>query len=383
MIKKFFVKLTAGFIVYRPWRKIAREFLMTFRCRMLFDYWQLSFGAVAKKSVLLIEPNGCHGEVLPGMAKYFMDLGYKVSVVLSAENFAQKPFCRMSGIKVFCLNEILLKRFLQKHTDKAKTYDKLVLTTSAFYNYPSDHKNFCALDAFLLREFDNLYVVEHELALCKDFNEEEYLRRNRLIVLGNFDKGVMVNPHYFGKLSLKPKNRKTNFIVVGGLSARRKNHEQLFEAVAALIKKGATDFKVTVVGRGALPKLPKEIKKYIDFKGRLNFPHMYQEMENADFFLPLLDGINPDHERYITTGVTGSAQLIYGFLTPPLIERKFASFYGFNNKNSCIYDTGDLAFAMRTAMMMTPEEYEIMRVALKELADDVYRQSLENLKKIL
>ena len=101
MIKKFFVKLTAGFIVYRPWRKIAREFLMTFRCRMLFDYWQLSFGAVAKKSVLLIEPNGCHGEVLPGMAKYFMDLGYKVSVVLSAENFAQKPFAECRELRYF------------------------------------------------------------------------------------------------------------------------------------------------------------------------------------------------------------------------------------------------------------------------------------------
>ena len=382
-MRKNLIKLLTSFIVYRPWRKKARMFLMTFRCRMLFDYSLLSFGVVAKKSVLLIEPNICHGEVLPGMAKYFMDLGYKVSVVLSAENFAQKPFCRMPEIKVFCLNEFLLKRFLLKHADKAKTYDKLVLTTSAFYNYPSGHKNFCALDAFLLRKFDNLYVVEHELALCKDFNEEEYLRRNRLIVLGNFDKGVMVNPHYFGKLSLKPKNRKTNFIVVGGLSARRKNHEQLFEAVAALIKKGATDFKVTVVGRGALPKLPKEIKKYIDFKGMLHFPRMYREMEKADFFLPLLDGTNPDHERYITTAVTGSAQLIYGFLTPLLIERKFASFYGFDNKNACVYDAGDLAFAMQTAMMMTPEEYEIMRIALKKLADDVYRQSLKNLKRIL
>ena len=110
---------------------------------------------------------------------------------------------------------------------------------------------------------------------------------------------------------------------------------------------------------------------------------MYREMEKADFFLPLLDGTNPDHERYITTAVTGSAQLIYGFLTPPLIERKFASFYGFDDKNACVYDAGDLAFAMQTAMMMTPEEYEIVRIALKKLADDVYRQSLKNLKRIL
>ena len=124
-MRKNLIKLLTSFIVYRPWRKKARMFLMTFRCRMIFDYGLLSFGAVAKKSVLLIEANICHGEVLPGMAKYFMDLGYKVSVVLSAENFAQKPFCRMPEIKVFCLNEFLLKRFLQKHADKAKTYDKL------------------------------------------------------------------------------------------------------------------------------------------------------------------------------------------------------------------------------------------------------------------
>ena len=31
-----------------------------------------------KNNVLLLETNGCHGEVIGGYAKYFQDLGYNV-----------------------------------------------------------------------------------------------------------------------------------------------------------------------------------------------------------------------------------------------------------------------------------------------------------------
>ncbi len=44
---------------------------------------------------------------------------------------------------------------------------------------------------------------------------------------------------------------------------------------------------------------------------------MYEAMRRAERFPPLLDPGNPAHNRYITTGVTGSAQLVYGFCENP------------------------------------------------------------------
>lgn len=64
---------------------------------------------------------------------------------------------------------------------------------------------------------------------------------------------------------------------------------------------------------------------------------MYEAMRRADYFLPLLDPGNPAHNRYTTTGVTGSAQLVYGFAKIPVIHEKFASFYGFNDRNALLY----------------------------------------------
>ena len=49
-----------------------------------------------------------------------------------------------------------------------------------------------------------------------------------------------------------------------------------------------------------------------------DFPAMYEAMRRADYFLPLLDPGNPAHDRYITTGITGSALLrLYGFAKIP------------------------------------------------------------------
>ena len=132
-MKKFFVQLVSNFIIYKPWRKFIRRFLMSFKIRMLPDYWRIILMPVPAKTVLLIEPNDCHGEVLPGLARYFADLGYSVRVILSAYNFAQAPFCRMPEVKVFCLNDTLLSYFVRKHKNKIEAYDALVLTSSSFY----------------------------------------------------------------------------------------------------------------------------------------------------------------------------------------------------------------------------------------------------------
>ena len=98
--------------------------------------------------------------------------------------------------------------------------------------------------------------------------------------------------------------------------------------------------------------------------------------------MPLLDPENPAHDRYLTTGVTGSAQLIYGFAKVPVIHSKFAEFYRFNNSNAIVYN-GDMADAMMRAINISGAEYETMRNELITTANEIKRESIDNLQEIL
>ena len=137
------------------------------------------------------------------------------------------------------------------------------------------------------------------------------------------------------------------------------------------------------MGEGELGKIPGHLRPFLHVAGKLDFPAMYEAMRRADYFLPLLDPGNPAHNRYITTGVTGSAQLVYGFAKIPVIHEKFASFYGFNDRNALLYREETLGGAMLRAIRQTEEEYAEMQQALLQLGRDIDRESRSNLERAL
>ena len=143
------------------------------------------------------------------------------------------------------------------------------------------------------------------------------------------------------------------------------------------------DFKVTAFGRGDSLDIPENLAPYIEFKGKLSYKDMYDEIKNADFILMLLDPKSKEHKRYMTTRVTGNAQLSYGFDKPVIINEEFADFYHFNSGNSIIEKGGDLATAMEEAINCSPEEYSKLQDNLKITANEIFKKSLENLKAII
>ena len=111
---------------------------------------------------------------------------------------------------------------------------------------------------------------------------------------------------------------------------------------------------------------------------------MYKEIEEADFILPMLDPKNIEHEIYIKNKVSGTFQLIYGFLKIAIINKKFAEPYGLNEANSIIYDNNEyLTNVMIKAIKMNNKEYIEKQNCLKEYSDKIYNQSLDNLKSII
>lgn len=379
-LRKISTNIFCLFIWHRPTRHKVHDWLNDFELDRLMTYLRYVFSPLRSRSVLLIELNNCHGEVIGGIIPYFQKLGMNIDIMINSVLLDEKNFCRqdMKKVRIYPITK-WRRCFLTAR--KTRRYPYVFLMTSAcYYIVKPDGGYGCMLPLFdgtKLKPF----VVEHDLNDVAQFGEEEMLRENRLITLGKFDRGIYVNPHLFGTVNMMPKHGTTTFIVVGNIEAKRKNFNLLTDALTTLAAAGK-DFKVIVIGRGTLDALPANVRPHIEITGRLDFEQMFDKLESADFFLPLLDPENPAHDRYLTTGVTGSAQLIYGFGKIPVIHKKFAAFYRFNDSNAVIYEN-DLADAMSMVIDMTPDEYATYCANMKATAAQIANESLKNLKEIL
>lgn len=333
--------------------------------------------SVKNNSALLIEINDFHSETLPAMEKYFLDLGFNVDIIISNEEYQLKPFCRIKNEKltIYPMSDAAAKKVLQnKITEK---YEHI-------YFNSDKHANNSYFEFFKPKKALTNKIIN----MCHRPDTYNSPIKKLLMLaplpLKDKDRFKVVNTHYFGDIQTPEKNDTTNFIVIGNIENKRKNHNLLYSVVEALHNQGFTNFKVTVIARIGELNTPENIKNYFDFKGRLDYEQMFNELEKADFFLTLLDPENPEHDRYIETGTSGSFQLIYGFRKPCLINKKFARLHGFNTENSLVYEhNSDLAQTMIEAINMSKEEYKEKQDKLAEFANNLYKNSLENLKEIL
>ncbi len=339
---------------------------------------------IKKNSVLLVEINDWHGEVLPGIAKYFLDLGFNIDILLSDSEYQNDPFSRMKSekINIFPVSNMVAKKLLES-PNFIDQYTKVYLNSDHTFN-PIKNEFTYYWEFLDLPQRKNKYIyMTHQPNLYNLSKEKADAVMLADLPINNPNIKV-VNSHYFGNVNVTPKGDMTNFIVVGNIFKDQRNYNLLFNAVNNLIEKGINNFKITSVARiGTLDFVPDSIKQYIDFKGCLNYPDMYDEIEKADFFLPLLDPLNVDHNRYITTGTSGSFQLIYGFRKPCLINKKFASIHSFTPQNSIIYDNNaDLGEAMQIAIKMLPKDYKEMQNNIVILSNHIYENSLNNIRRI-
>ena len=362
-------------------RHKVRRYILDFHLIDCYYFYQFFANSVRENTVLLVEANNCHGEVIAGYMQYFQKLGFNIDALTSSEIEKEHPFCRLNlkDVKLFHCDGIALG-WISK-LKKIIKYKHVFVMSSAYYRKSAREDYTSFLDEFPgLKNHPSLYVVEHDLIDIPRFKEEELLKKNHLITLGHFDKGVFMSPILFGKIQKNPKNEITTFITIGAIKSFRKNHQALIQTIEKLASENLK-FKVIVIGSGTLDNLPKSIHPYIQIMGRLDFPKMFDCMEKADFFLPLLDADNPEHDRYITTGVTGSAQLIYAFSKVPVLHPKFAPFYQFNENNAIL--TTNLIDGMKQAIQMAADEYKQMQSNLTNLAEKLENESFHNLKEIL
>ena len=339
---------------------------------------------IENKSVLLVEMQQCHGECIIGMAKYFIELGYNVDVILNNLEAKLNPFSdyKSNNINIFSLPPNMIKDLLC--SDIVERYDHLYFNSDRFAE-----QSICE---YLGQDIK--YPAGKTITMChhaEKFDDIDFNTKNSVIltlaklpILDNKCYKV-VNTHFYKNIKKHNKNQITQFVVVGNIEAFRKNHNLLIDVVQELSINNEKPFKIIVISRFGEFLIPQKLKQYFEFKSKLPYKDMYYEIENADFLLTLFDVDNEAHDRYIYSGVSGSYQLSYGFNIPVVIPYKFQTeINGFNESNSIGYkNNSTLKDAMKFCIEMKQDEYNKYKLNLQELEKSIHDTSINNLRSIL
>ena len=341
-----------------------------------FNITQFFNTTIRSNSILIFEKNDFHYECTPGFAKYFLDLGFNVDIIMikmGKETFIF--FEPTKKLRFFILDDSKYyksEEYIVKFRDIFNKYLAILVQTMT-----PDVKTFYS-NANLLKGKNSIFVYHYypEMPLI-DFHNN-----NRSWTLLNFTNlALEVNPHYFGKIKFRDKNKITRFFIV---STGYRNYDQLISASNKL-KNENLQFEIIVTGRNqALSEkiIPDNIKDKFLFRLHLSYFHLMNLIKNIDFIIITLTRTNRGDNTYINGRSTGSAQLAYGFLKPCIINKDFTKTYRMNNENSIIYsDLKDsLYFSMRNAIIMTNKEYKKKQYNLKKTADEIYEISKNNVK---
>ena len=338
---------------------------------------------IRDNTFLIWEPcSYSHAEIVPGFAKYLLDLGYHVSVLLNPDRYEEGLFSRFehANISYNKLTRIETKKFF-KNAKLKKVQGILVTTVGKLcdrVHYNDVYSNF---NKSLNKS--KLLLVEHGIKSSVDAGtwNENYITLRKMDYKNA--KTSVVNPHYFGNIKITPKNTDiVKFITIGAIQTKKKNNDLIINAVKKLYDSGFRNFKVTVVGKGNMRGIPEELVDYFDIVGRASFDRMYEEIEKADFLLTSYN--DKHHSRYKTWSTSGNFQLSYGFLKPCVIIESFAPINGFNDSNSIIYKSdSEYADAMKRCIEMSQKEYKQIQDNLKNYTDELYSESIKTLKELI
>ncbi len=377
-IRRFGASIVSAFIFNKEQKEHVYQYLSEFSFFDLPTIKKFNKTPLREKSVLLIETNSCHGEVISAYFQYFKDLGYNVDIVMHDFVFKEKHFSRhnLSDVNIYhCHKTAMHEIFRSKKMEKyAGVFIMTPINTanrkSVFVYFPE------------LSRLKKLYIVAHNVPDID--NEYKKFDKTHIFGLGRKLKNFpSTNPHLFGNVQKNSKKHEIpTFITVGRIDPQIKNHTMLISAVKKLKKRGYK-FKVIIIGEGKIPDITDDIKEYIITPGRQIAEQMYQYMEMSDFFLTLWDKNDPKHDKYRTNLISGSPQLIFGFNKIPIIQKEFADFYDFSNKDAVIYNDDHLFEAMEKAILMSDKEYTKLYQGLEKLSKEMYDETKQNLKSVL
>lgn len=336
------------------------------------------------ETFILWEPcSHSHGEIVPGYAKYLLELGYKVLVLVTPARIDEGLFSRFShpGLQVADLSQRRIRRFMRR-PEIGSAAGVLITTAGKLPDRPDGRPD-------LVRVFGGhvphrVLLVEHDARrrLARDAWDPHFITLRRINLDGV--RSVVVNPHFFGTFPAAGKNRKTVFLIVGAARAKRRNQDLILHSAERLIAAGHVDFEIRMVGKSDGRPVPEALRDHVHTLGRIPFSRLYEEASTCDYILTAFQQDNPDHDFYRTTGTSGAFQLAYGFGRPCIVQEAFTEGTMLDRSNSLLYGKDEEMFdAMRAAILLSPEKHAELRQSMIAGAQDLHDRSLANLRQLM
>jgi len=343
----------------------------------IMPFYQLFNNSISKKTILIFEPNNFHHECLPGYTKYFIELGFNVDILIN--NNAIDSFClfkEIEKIRILIFNNI---KDIYLNSKNLSIIIKKYIIVFVQTNFKFNQNLYYKLG---LLNLNNSFFASHDTKL-ENFTFLNFSTQNRIWTLGHFSRGLYVNPHYFGNIKMNEKNKKVRFFIT---STPGRNYKYLIEAVKRLKQKNY-NFDIIVLGRSKKFKfnsksIPQNLNDTFIFKFETSYSELYKSVESSDYIIIPLDSNNKIDREYKFRRVTGSMQLIYGFLKPAIINKDFSDFYLLSRNNSLIYNNNiDFYNIMQKAILLNNAEYNNLRNNLEIIETEINDISIDNIKR--
>ena len=339
----------------------------------IFNINQFFNTTIKPNSILIFEIYTFHYECTPGYTKYFLDLGFNVDIIMTNKGKGIFTFFgKYDNLRLYILDDTKYYEsddYIEKFRIIFNRYLAiLVQTTKPELKYFYKKSN--------LLDCKNSIFVSHYYPEIRPLNFNNKIRTWTLLNFTN--TALNVNPHYFGNIKMRDKNKVIRFFVVSSVG---RNYDNLITASDKLNNE-KFQFQIIVTGRRrtlTYSKIPNNIKKLFFFFHSLSYVDLFKIVDTVDYIIFTLKCDNPGDIEYINKKATGSAQLAYGFLKPCLINNYFADTYGMDNDNSFIFNDS-LYFAMREAIEISNKEYRRKQYNMKKLSDKIYEISKNNVK---
>jgi len=330
---------------------------------------------IKPKSILLFEPFDYHHECSPGFTKYFIDLGYNVDLLFSSVGIDSfSLYKRFEYIRFIIFNNwTQIQNNCEKLREFIKKYDYVLVQTTKKENFELNNK----IGFFYL---NNSIFILHRSDIFEKNIFINYYKKNRIWAIGNNSKGLLVNPHYFGDIKIKAKNNKTRFFLT---STECRNYALLMKSSQKL-KNESFEFELIVTGRSKTLNsdiIPNNLRENFIFKFNTPYNELYKAVESSDYIIIPLDPKSRNDQIYKKDIVSGSFQLVYGFLKPALVDEVFAAFQHLNNENSLIYNNNNFYNIMKKAILLKQYEYKNLQDNIRVLEKEIYAESINNIRK--
>ncbi len=379
---------------------------------------------------LLLETSTSHDEIFPSLVYYLNQLGFQVDILTTATNLEKNSLYYTPHLNYRLLPIPAFRRLSPKERQWLSGYDLIVINTVRDIAIYNDAKSSGSLTLKRAIYTGLPWVIQvyrfFKYRFFQRVTLETLLAKTNATVLMTFHCRSMVYRHryYHSHLRQSPrikaitlaphcrsllpsdipvtwyrpayfteqpftKTVTTTFVIQGNIVFFRRNYLGLLDVLQKFKSHQPPQFKILLLGNSHTPdaqRLASEIARqgleaYFEWEhGFLPYRDYYARIGGAHYMLTLIDE-SFEHD-YFTHKISSSISVAVGLQVVPVLHEKLATLYGLE---SCAISHAEnhLYDAMKTALALSPEEYDALKNNLAEVQRKWQEESVDNLRNLL